>query len=130
VSSTYSILCLSHDPAVEAAESQGVDQASDMAAVGFDGHPGCDLLIARYSGGLVELGCPGMPNPPGGRRMHPGWHRDVVWAEVGLLRVAAAVIETEADGHAEVLTRTIKRMPTCWTVERLHRLRDVLEVAL
>jgi hypothetical protein len=130
VSSTYSILCLSHDPAVDAAEPQGVEQASDMAAAGFDGHPTCDLLVARYSGGLIELGCVGMPDPPGGRRAHPGWHRDIIWAEAGLLRVAAAVIETEGDGHADVLTKALKRMPMCWTIERLHRLRNVLEVAL
>lgn len=130
MSSTYDVLCLSHDPATTAAEDvPGVEKASDMAALGFDNHPGCDLLVARFSGGLVELGCPGMPSPPAGNR-HPGWHRDLIWAEAGLLRVAAAVIETEADGHADVLSASLMRMPMCWTLQRLHRLRHVLEVAL
>ena len=62
-------------------------------------------------------------------RAHSGWHRDTVWAEAGLLRVAAAVIATEDDGHAEVITKAIGRMPMCWTHKRLHRLRHVLEAA-
>lgn len=131
MSSTYGIFCLSHDPAIEAAESApNAVEAVAWAADGFGDHPACDLLVARYSGGLVQIGCPGMGTEPGRMRGHPGWHRDTVWAEAGLLRVAAAVIETEADGHADVLTASLGRMPMCWTVERLHRLRHVLDVAL
>lgn len=128
MSSTYAIFCLSHNPAIEAAEPQGLEEAIALAADGLDGHPECDLLAARYSGGLIELGCPG--RAVDGRVWHPGWHRDAIWAEAGLLRVAAAVIETELDGHAEVITKAIQRLPMCWTTARLHRLRHVLEVAL
>jgi hypothetical protein len=134
VSSTYRVLCLSHDPAVEAAEPDGLSRASDMAATGFDDHPQCDLLVARYSGGLIELGCVGMDSPAidlsRSHTGHPGLHRDTVWADAGLLRVAAACIVTEDDGHAEVITKALGQMPMCWTHKRLHRLRHVLEVAL
>lgn len=132
MSSSYRILCMSHDPAIEAAEPHGVDEAVDMAIARFEGHPDCDLVVARYSGGLVELGCPAMGNPDGtpARNRHSGWHRDTVWGDAALLRIAAAVIETEADGHAEVLTAALKRLPMCWSAERLHRLRHVLGVAL
>jgi hypothetical protein len=134
VSSTYSILCLSHDPAIEAVEeAPSLEEALAWAADGFGAHPACDLLVARYSGGIIEVGCPGAPNRPEGRlphRGHTGWHLNAIWAEAGLLRVAAAVIETEADGHADVLAASLKQMPMCWTVERLHRLRNVLGVAL
>jgi hypothetical protein len=136
VSSTYSIFCLSHDPVIEADDDvPSRDEAITWASEGFGHHPTCDLLVARYSGGLIELGCPAMGSLPGEGdkprlRFHPGWHRDTVWAEAGLLRVAAAVIETEADGHADLLTKALKRMPMCWTVERLHRLRYLLEAAL
>lgn len=135
MSSNYSIFCLSHDPAIEAVDDRSAEEAIVLAAAGLAGHAGCDLLVARYSGGLIELGCPAMGNLPneGDKprlRSHPGWHRDPVWAEAGLLRVAAAVVETEADGHADLLTKALKRMPMCWTVERLHRLRYLLDAAL
>lgn len=131
MSSTYDVLCLSHDPATRATEdAPSAEEALSWAAHGFAEHPTCDLLVARYSGGLIELGCPGM-GAELRRGGHPsGWHRDAIWAEAGLLRVAAAVIETEADGHADVIGQALKRMPMCWTVQRLHRLRHVLEVAL
>lgn len=133
MSSTYAILCMSHDPAIEAVDERSAEEAISWAAAGLSEHPNCDLLVARYSGGIIQVGCPGVATPPDGRlahRGHPGWHRDIIWAEAGLLRVAAAVVQTEDDGHAEVLTKSLKRMPMCWTVERLRRLRHVLEVAL
>lgn len=131
MSSTYQVYCLSHDPAISAVDNASREECISWAATGFGEHPSCDLLVARYSGGLVELGCPGMGERTDEgltRRVHLGWHRDMVWADAGLLRIAAAVIETEGDGHADVITKSLKRMPTCWTVERLHRLRYVLEV--
>jgi hypothetical protein len=131
VSSDYSIFCLSHDPAIEVSYDHSVGEVAELVTNGLAEHPACDLLLARYSGALIELGCPAMGNlDSGARRPHGGWHRDTVWAGAGLLRVVAAVIETEADGHADVLTKSLKRVPMCWTVERLHRLRHVLEVAL
>lgn len=131
MSSRYAIYCLSHDPAVEAVEeAPSLKEAETWAAAGFGHHPACDLLVARYSGGLVEIGCPPANEPPGGRaphRGHSGWHRDTVWADAKLLRVAAASVAVP--GQAVALSSALQRLGAgCWKTERLHRLRYVLEV--
>jgi hypothetical protein len=56
VSSTYRVLCLSHDPAIVAADDfQRPEQAEEAIRDGMtNGHEHCDLMIGRYSYPLVD----------------------------------------------------------------------------
>jgi hypothetical protein len=130
VSSTYSIFCMSHDPAIDLPDLPGVEESIEWARDGFGPHPSCDLLVGRYSGGLIEVGCPGAREPgiTPGHRGHSGWHRDTIWADAALLRVAAAALEEEWDGRSTAIQHALAKLPMCWTLARLHRLRDILGV--
>lgn len=60
MSSTYRVLCLSHDPAliIETADWNRPEHAEGAIRDGITGHTDCDLMIGSYSYPLVELGCP------------------------------------------------------------------------
>lgn len=50
MSSTYRILCVSHDPALTTGSDYNSPEAAEAAIrLGVNGHPTCDLLIGRYS---------------------------------------------------------------------------------
>jgi len=60
VSSSYHVMCLSHDPAIFVAGDFNSRREADSAiSVGFESHPGCDFLIMRMSGAPVEFTCTG-----------------------------------------------------------------------
>lgn len=128
MSSSYRILCLSHDPAVVAADNWESGNGWQSGNGGLEAvveavthrtgvpalveHLNCDLLVGRYSYSLVEVGCP----PTAGR------HRDVQWVDVGWLRLLARYLERHPDELRDYLGFPFQ----CWTPERLHRLRDEL----
>lgn len=131
MSSSYNILCLSHDPAIivepeyrtpgeaETALRQGVDFEVPI------GHPNCDLMIGRWSGSLIEVGC-----PPGQRR--PGQrccthHSTTEWVGVAWLRILAAV-HHYGDVRTKALTGDSHLRH--WHPERLCRLRHLLGIDL
>jgi hypothetical protein len=118
VSSDYQIICLSHDPAIIVEQDytnaeQALNDAGDHYA-----HPDCDLIVGKWSGGLVELCCPGMPE---GRKIrdHTWLHSGDQWVKAAWLRLAllAGAATTEA-----------ARIPGCWTYLRLHKLRYILGI--
>lgn len=125
MSSYYDAICLSHDPAIV----MGHDESSWDAAIerGRLEHPRCDLLVGRWSGALVEVGCPGMsPDADVCQRHGGGWHRDLVIADARLLHVAAVVAQ-----HAEndvALEAAARQLRMCWTPERLCRISAALGV--
>jgi hypothetical protein len=127
MSSTFHVLCLSHDPAL-AITRTGYNQAAEAeAAIRDNGieHPDCDLLIARFSGGLVQLGCPPTGSQP---RVHQHWcrlHRTTEWVDVAWLRVLAAA------RTAQVLPDEITKSHhfSCWPEVRLWRLRHEIDLA-
>jgi hypothetical protein len=125
VSSIYRVVCLSHDPAIEASEHQRPEHAEQAIAADIDGHHGCDLMIGRYSYPLVELGCP----PSAATRGHPGsscCHGTTQWIDADWLRLLAAVQQDPA-GRASQLAGSGNFR--CWTVKRLQRLRLELGIA-
>lgn len=127
MSSTYRILCMSHDPAIvvsgeewntaaEAVERAGnPGQFADMAE-----HQSCDLLVGRYSYPLVEVACPPRENSATGcMHLHPQW------IEVNWVRLLAASLDAEAEplrAAVEELTRRYR----CWSRQRIQRLRSEL----
>lgn len=120
MSSDYRVICLSHDPAIEV-DHDWIDADRALASI-RDGleeeHPSCDLLVGRWSGGLVEVCCPGMVN--GAPSNHSGWHREPKWADAGWLRLAVL---------AGLDVVKLARLYPCWTYDRAHRLRVILDVA-
>lgn len=125
MSSDYNALCLSHDPAIVLeTDERTLDAAIERARIS---HPRCDLLVGRWSGALIEVCCPGMPVEQD-HKPHTGWHRDPVWADAGLLAIAAVVVH-HAEG-AVVLENALRRLPMCWTPERLRRISGELRIGL
>lgn len=126
MSSTYRILCLSHDPAIILEpEWTTVIGALDAVLrpadhVEIANHASCDLVIGAFSPALAAVCCP--------PRLHPGddgLHKAENWITADWLHVLAAAHELP---HARLNT-ALKRMPVCWSPTRIHRLRNLLEPA-
>lgn len=120
MSSTYRIFCLSHDPALETDVEFQVGGTNNPAAskraaeTPVPGHEHCDLIIAQYSGGLIALSD------------STKWHAD--WVEKDWLRLLyAAHLDLVAHGDA-MPGPVVERLSRAWPRERLHRLRDLLDL--
>ena len=132
MSSTYRILCLSHDPAtiIETPDWNRPEQAEAAIQAGIDGHPACDLAIGRYSYPLVELGCPSTL----GRRTPPRpngitcCHGSTVWVDRDWLWVLAAAYQSSDPSVVAAVERGHQRQCLPW--ERLKRLRNELDFAV
>lgn len=123
MSSSYESLCLNHNPALASRGSfnspeGALDHARD------ERHPRCDILIGRWSGALIEVGCP--PTEPGSVRWHPGAHRDWEWVDMAWLRLAAAVWRLDPCPEPVVAALAGLR-GWCWTKERVLALMTVEE---
>lgn len=124
MSSTYQVLCLSHDPASTCSEHRTAEDALNAIRGGYEGHPHCDLLISRVSGAPVEFGCPPSVDLRAGQ--HACWgHRDVEWVDADWLRVLTHVREDSDEAVRSLLNRPMLR---CWSQERLLRLRYELGI--
>lgn len=121
MSSTYYLLCLSHDPAITV-NDPGYNRPEEAEAAVRDpatGHEQCDLLIARYSGALIELGCP--PNYPqreGAYRC--GIHTRTEWIDWEWLRLLAVAYQSDDE---RVRLAVGDRGFRCWPWDRLRSLR-------
>ncbi|MFC5217295.1 hypothetical protein [Streptomyces coerulescens] len=127
MSSTYRIMCLSHDPAIEAGEYTSPEAAEAAIRDGIAQHQHCDLLIGRFSYPLVEVGCPSrLGTPAPGQGGCNGYHRDTEWIDSGWLLVLAHA------RHAAALPEGIDRHHdvSCWTDQRILRLREELGLEL
>ena len=127
MSSTYRILCLSHDPAIVieypefSSGSNGRELAEAAVLRGIEGHEGCDLLIGRYSYPLVEVGCPDRSREHVG-----GYHpHDTKWVDASWLKLLY-LAQRAPEGCPERQLAERAPMPGCWTPEHLHRLRNEL----
>lgn len=120
MSSTYRILCLSHDPALVEGEYASTTEAEAAVAAGVEGHQRCDLLIGRYSYPLVEVGCPASKYQPADLHC---CHGGTVWADAHWLLLAAAAYQSS---DAEVTAAVARLGRRCWPWERLRRLREEL----
>ncbi|MFJ5294484.1 hypothetical protein [Streptomyces sp. NPDC088348] len=123
MSSTYWVLCLSHDPAITEGQYRTTEAAAEAISAGIEGHPHCDLLISRVSGAPIGFGCP--PSKAGGDQRACHGHREVEWTDAAWLRVLAYVHQSTDD-----TARSLVRSPMfrCWSWERLRRLRHELQI--
>lgn len=120
MSSTYYVLCVSHDPATTVCESPTPESAVELIRNGIEGHFDCDLMIERVSGGPVEIGCP----PTADRRASPHCHhRNAEWIGVEWLRLLSRAHNST---DPRMLDAARRGRFTCWTPDRLHRLRHSL----
>lgn len=121
MSSNYYPLCLNHDPALALWHHDwdnvtSVEQeiaASRQRKGQYADHGSCDLLIARSSGGLVQIGCPAICHPV---------HAGTVWVDVGWLHLYAWALAEKAKADPIVF-----RVPLCWTASRVRRLGRLFE---
>lgn len=130
MSSTYGLLCLSHDPAVEAGPQSECGQPEPMlAAAGGRGewaiaaHEHCDLMVARYSYPLVAVACVGKAFSSTG----PGcYHSEPRWMDAAWLRVLAYAYR---DGSVPAAVMDdFSATSRCWNRSRISRLAHLLDV--
>lgn len=122
MSSTYRVLCLSHDPAITVDEEfRNWDDATEAIEAKRIGHDQCDLVIGRYSYPLVEIACLGGRAEGRCNSYHTTFKReDPQW--LLLMRESLAGDATSsAFGVAESISRR-----GCWSRQRLDRLRHEL----
>lgn len=120
MSSSYYILCLSHDPAITARDCSSPEAAQQAIEAGIEGHLGCDLLIERVSGAPVEYGCP--PQLQSGKAC---FHSVVLWVDADWLRLLAHARKS-TDPRTQEAARRVRA--SCWTPDRVHRLRQSLGI--
>jgi hypothetical protein len=119
VSSTYYVLCLSHDPAIAASSEHGTPENAEAAIRdGIEGHADCDLMIARSSGAVVEIGCPSSTDKP--PKTGRCYHRNTEWTDTEWARLLAAAYQS-TDPAVQAAAKTGRF--TCLPWERLRRLR-------
>lgn len=139
MSSTFSFLCLTHDPAIEI---DGPEMTSLDAALAYlqgpalpdqlQGHAACDLLIGRYSYPLIEVTCPPSRREGAPRHypFHPNQHHTM---EADWLRLLWATWRggqrgDEAEDRGIVSAALDQFKNSCWTPDRVNRLRFALDI--
>lgn len=136
MSSNYSILCLSHDPAiyVEFDGHSGTNSADTALAVAreprrlgaLEEHLNCDLLVERRSASPIEIACPGSGRVKDLHNSHGRcYHTGPTWADVVFLRL---LWHGQQAAEGTPLRADADKVRQCWTPQRVHRLRDVLGV--
>jgi hypothetical protein len=132
VSSDYRILCLTHDPALRLGEEdRWLRPEPAFAAVADPGscdltaaHTGCDLLVERHSGSLIEMACPPSKTPDARTGpSHTGWHRDPKWIGVEWLRLLWHASQLSGASEGLVAARSDAARSGCWPISRVDRLR-------
>lgn len=125
MSSSYHVLCLSHDPSIRVAgDYNRPGEAEDFIRDGDHQHTDCDLLIARVSGALVELGCPPTGDEFRRHQYQCSRHHETSWGGANWLRVLALAQRAECLPPALLDKYTFR----CWPNVRLHRLREELDL--
>jgi hypothetical protein len=128
MSSTYRILCLSHDPAlVLVGEWPSLDEALSAvasrtlnASSSNIGHRDCDLVVGAYSYPLVRLWCPPCQSDQP-RWGHTSYHPNKpIAVNAFWLRLLWHVDQQQASA---TLAKTLAGRPGCWNPGRLTRLR-------
>ncbi|MFJ3839435.1 hypothetical protein ACIPY6_28565 [Streptomyces sp. NPDC090054] len=122
MSSTYYILCLSHDPATVEGECYTPEEAEQRIAAGLDTHPNCDLAISRHSGAVVEIACATSKHRKVDLRCY---HGGLAWIDADWLRLLAAARHS-ADPVVRMISATAGHI--CWPPERIQRLRLELDL--
>lgn len=125
MSSTYRILCLSHDPATTTGDDYRTPEAAERdIAKGIDDHPNCDLMIGRYSYPLVELGCP----PSRDQRVKLRCtHGNTEWTDKEWLHLLAAAYQSEDPAVRQAVKDGYHH---CLPWDRLQRLRAELGITV
>ncbi|WP_143665880.1 hypothetical protein [Streptomyces griseus] len=121
MSSSYTAMCLSHDPGIELpTEYTGHDAALDELRQGVPGHPHCDLVVATFSGAFTTMTCPPSKDRPGGASCV---HAAAEPMDAGVLRLLAAAHQSDDPAmHAAIKAGHF----ICWPWDRLRRLSGFL----
>jgi hypothetical protein len=120
MSSSFYVLCMSHDPATQICELRQDSDMRNALTMGVVGHMKCDTVLMRVSGAPVEFGCPGI------RNSQCRGHREIEWIDADVLRLLYYVRD---DQRIAVETLYHKSAFRCWTAgDRLNRLRFELAI--
>lgn len=132
MSSNYSVLCLSHDPAIIVHDPgfNRPEQAEAAIRDGITGHEDCDLMIGRYSYPLVELGCPAHKYQPGVVRPNgiTCCHGHTDWVDRDWLWILAAAYQSPDPDMRAAIEKGHRQQCLPW--ERLRRLRVELGITV
>lgn len=132
MSSIYRILCLSHDPAIEIERTDTNRLEAALSLLQgpqlpdeLQDHAACDLLIGRYSYPLVEAICP--PSRRDGDPKHYPFHPNTTNVmDADWLRLLWAAYDAPVNDPLKAAVAAFGR--SCWTWQRVDRLRVALDV--
>lgn len=131
MSSTYYILCLSHDPAITVNDPgyNRPEQAEEAIRNRPIEHEHCDLMIQRVSGAPVEYGCPRSADQPDHLRpkVLRCYHGGTAWVRSEWLLLLAAAYQSDDPAIREAIRQG---RHSCLPWERLRRLRVELDVTV
>lgn len=114
MSSTYYLLCMSHDPATVITELGDPETLPTPDNI-RESHPNCDLVVTRVSGAPVEFGCLGR-DQGGSCRGHSG----IEWVGAEWLRLLIVAQDARTEDIRKIRSQGSLR---CWDFGRLYRLR-------
>lgn len=128
MSSSFRPICLNHDPAILIGVDgfPDYDNVAEALAAGWAEHPRCLVIIGQWSGGLVELICPGSErnSPAEGLRhrqsQHPAVHlydREVEPVWLRYLAMSGEIVRSAAGSTG------------CWTYDTAVKLKPILCIA-
>lgn len=113
MSSSYYVLCMSHEPATVVTDHHNNRREADAAiSVGFETHPNCDFLIMRVSGAPVEFTCTG--------ETEACKHDNAEDVDADWLRILAYFNPTEDVEYLEKVRKSHRLKH--WTPKRVERL--------
>lgn len=126
MSSRYSVICLTHDPALNEEDDFGsAEEAIGAVTLGTGPaaqHRACDVVIGRWSYPLIEVGCPsniGTDRIPARRCYHNG----PVWTYTGWLRLLH-----HSRMNDDATDRLVGSDAQCWPEARLDRLEPLFRL--
>lgn len=121
MSSTYRVLCVSHDPSIRteiewSTGTNNVEAAQRVRDQGVPGHENCELVVGQYSYPLIEVGC---------LRKHHHGDGGNGWVAADWLRLLA-LAQSEPLGTAAREVANSSPYCLCWSPALLKRLRNEL----
>ena len=117
MSSTYKLLCLSHDPAMVISDDDICNEFTpNRNHPALEDHVNCDIMIGAYSYPLVRVGCLGTQME--GISGCLGHHCSTNWIDIDWIQLLHVLYNSEIP---EIEWKNDNNF-RCWTKQRVQRI--------